>query len=134
MTVVVPWKPLVMLRGVRAHPRCDGLSRCVVDRITQVLVLSGERVQLGGGELHVVRPVVFFVVVGRTPGSSLANAGILLPDVISRECLRFQLSRESGICRPIHGRGQRESGRVFAGSGCQAIRAILVFEKSLWLS
>src|SRR5689334_7974230 len=54
VTVVVPRIPLIVPGGVRAHPRCNGLSAGILECVAEVFAVSRQSVQLRCAELHVV--------------------------------------------------------------------------------
>src|SRR6476469_7778673 len=54
VTVVVPWKPLIVIRRVLAHPWSDRLFTRVRHCIVQELTLTSYVKKCGGAELHVV--------------------------------------------------------------------------------
>src|SRR5438874_3255918 len=134
MAVVVPGIPLIVPRGICTHPWRDGLTRCVLERIAQITPVAGKGVKLRSGELHVVNPVVFLVVVRGSTRSALADAGKFLADGVCCESSLVQLDGECRIALPIDCCGESESGGVLASGRCESVRSVLVLEQSLWLS
>src|SRR6267143_3582953 len=120
--VVVPGIPLVMLGGVCPHPWSDGLACRVLQCIAEITAVVCERIELRRGELHVIGPVVFLVIVGSVAGRSLANAGGFLPDGVSRQSLPTQLGGEGRIALPINRCRERKRRCVLACGRCETVR------------
>jgi hypothetical protein len=97
MTVVVPGIPLVMIRGILAHPWSDRLVARMKKSFTQEVNLAGRVDERGGAELHVIVPVVFFVEVGRHSRRGLTYSFVKPAKPLSRNSTVLQRPRERGI-------------------------------------
>src|SRR5687767_12259974 len=113
VTIVVPGIPLVMSRGILAHPGRNRLSSCVNECIAKEAQLSRCIDERSSTELHVVAPVVFLVEVRRPARRSLTCALMKPSEAIRGARSLAQLFGKLRVALPEHGGAQCERSRVF---------------------